>query len=126
MLQVVERLEPYICDGDCVADMCCGSNDFILLLKDLLRVRGKTRCTFRSFDICQAKVVPAAASARLPACLPACGLALAFLASEQDRSDFESRDWFSVQYEGASRELPPGNSLVPVCLSMHACLGVPD
>lgn len=52
----MELLVPYVRDSDTVVDMCCGSNDFSVMLKRRLGQAGKKECKFRNYDIMQPKV----------------------------------------------------------------------
>lgn len=55
-MQIVELLVPYVREGDALVDMCCGSNDFSVLLKRGLGRAGRRHCQFRNYDIMQPKV----------------------------------------------------------------------
>eukprot|EP00249_Psilotum_nudum_P024832 c29302_g1_i1 orf=194-5161(-) len=66
--EVVYRLQWYVEDGDMVVDMCCGSNDFSVLMKERIAQTGK-KCEFKNFDIIQPK----------------------------NDFNFEKRDWFQVK-----------------------------
>ncbi|CAI5464975.1 unnamed protein product, partial [Closterium sp. Yama58-4] len=48
--EVVERLVPYMEDGDVLVDFCCGANHFSLIARHRLEEAGK-RCGFANFDI---------------------------------------------------------------------------
>ncbi|KAL6529436.1 hypothetical protein OROGR_015059 [Orobanche gracilis] len=65
---IVDMLHWYLQDGDMLVDFCCGSNDFSCLMKKKLDDMGK-RCSFRNYDILQAK----------------------------NDFNFEPRDWMSVR-----------------------------
>ncbi|CAI5985182.1 unnamed protein product [Closterium sp. NIES-65] len=48
--EVVERLVPYMEEGDVLVDFCCGANHFSLIARHRLEEAGK-RCGFANFDI---------------------------------------------------------------------------
>ncbi|KAK9284748.1 hypothetical protein L1049_023925 [Liquidambar formosana] len=52
--EIVDRLHPYVQNGDMIVDFCCGSNDFSCLMKEKLDKMGK-KCSFKNFDLFQAK-----------------------------------------------------------------------
>ncbi|CAM6128024.1 unnamed protein product [Calypogeia fissa] len=48
--KIVDRIQPYIENGDMVVDFCCGANDFSVLLNKKLTSGGKS-CEFKNFDL---------------------------------------------------------------------------
>ncbi|KAL5669800.1 hypothetical protein ACJX0J_022021, partial [Zea mays] len=65
---IVDKLQWYIQSGDTVVDFCCGSNDFSLLLREILESSGKN-CFYKNYDLIQPK----------------------------NDFNFERRDWMTVQ-----------------------------
>ncbi|KAI7744635.1 hypothetical protein M8C21_001244, partial [Ambrosia artemisiifolia] len=53
--QIADKLQWYIEDGDMLVDFCCGANDFSCLVKKRLDEMGKTNCSYKNYDIAQAK-----------------------------------------------------------------------
>ncbi|PKA66700.1 hypothetical protein AXF42_Ash003355 [Apostasia shenzhenica] len=66
--EISDKLQWYVRDGDTIVDFCCGANEFSLLMKEKLDSIGK-KCSFRNYDILQAK----------------------------NDFNFEKRDWMTVQ-----------------------------
>ncbi|OVA09237.1 zinc finger protein [Macleaya cordata] len=52
--EIVNKLHPYVQNGDMIVDFCCGANDFSCLLKEKLEETGK-RCSFKNYDVIQPK-----------------------------------------------------------------------
>ncbi|XP_050874338.1 protein ENHANCED DOWNY MILDEW 2 isoform X1 [Lathyrus oleraceus] len=69
--EIVDRLHWYVQNGDTVLDFCCGANDFSCLMKSKLDQTGKSSCSFKNYDLFQAK----------------------------NDFNFEKRDWMSVKPE---------------------------
>ncbi|CAK9196765.1 unnamed protein product [Sphagnum troendelagicum] len=68
LTKVVDRIHPFIADGDMIVDFSCGSNDFSILMHKALTSTGKCNCKYRNYDIFTPK----------------------------NTFNFEKRDWFSV------------------------------
>ncbi|OWM79770.1 hypothetical protein CDL15_Pgr023182 [Punica granatum] len=66
--EIVERLQWYVQNGDTIVDFCCGANEFSCLLKEKLKIIGKS-CSFKNYD----------------------------LFPPQNTFCFEKRDWMSVE-----------------------------
>eukprot|EP00271_Cylindrocystis_brebissonii_P000056 TRINITY_DN1004_c0_g6_i3.p1 TRINITY_DN1004_c0_g6~~TRINITY_DN1004_c0_g6_i3.p1 ORF type:complete len:1293 (-),score=211.39 TRINITY_DN1004_c0_g6_i3:1358-4936(-) len=81
---IVSRLLPYVVDGDCLVDTCCGANDFSVIAQAQLNKAGKKMCTFSNFDI----------------------------APPKNTSFFTKSDWFDVPYKPGARTLPTGDKLI--------------
>ncbi|CAK8560024.1 unnamed protein product [Lathyrus sativus] len=69
--EIVDRLHWYVQNGDTVLDFCCGANDFSCLMKSKLDQTGKSSCSFKNYDLFQAK----------------------------NDFNFEKRDWMSIKPE---------------------------
>ncbi|CAA7409541.1 unnamed protein product [Spirodela intermedia] len=52
--EIVEKLHWYVQNGDMIVDVCCGANDFSLLMREKLRGCGK-KCLFKNYDLFQPK-----------------------------------------------------------------------
>ncbi|XP_026407686.1 protein ENHANCED DOWNY MILDEW 2-like isoform X1 [Papaver somniferum] len=52
--EIVDKLHPYVQNGDMIVDFCCGANDFSCLMKKKLEETGK-QCNFKNFDMLSAK-----------------------------------------------------------------------
>ncbi|MCL7047241.1 hypothetical protein MKW94_015710, partial [Papaver nudicaule] len=52
--EIVDKLHPYVQNGDMIVDFCCGANDFSCLMKRKLEETGK-ECNFKNFDMLSAK-----------------------------------------------------------------------
>ncbi|CAM6013852.1 unnamed protein product [Sphagnum balticum] len=68
LTKVVDRIHPFIDDGDMIVDFSCGANDFSILMHKALTSTGKCNCKYRNYDIFTPK----------------------------NTFNFEKRDWFSV------------------------------
>jgi hypothetical protein len=68
LTKVVDRIHPFIDDGDMIVDFSCGTNDFSILMHKALTSTGKCNCKYRNYDIFTPK----------------------------NTFNFEKRDWFSV------------------------------
>ncbi|KAI3982634.1 hypothetical protein MKX01_031373 [Papaver californicum] len=66
--EIVDKLHPYVQNGDMIVDFCCGANDFSCLMKKKLEETGK-KCNFKNFD----------------------------LLSPKNDFNFERRDWMTVR-----------------------------
>ncbi|KAI3843987.1 hypothetical protein MKX03_000352 [Papaver bracteatum] len=66
--EIVDKLHPYVQNGDMIVDFCCGANDFSCLMKKKLEETGKM-CNFKNFD----------------------------LLSPKNDFNFERRDWMTVR-----------------------------
>ncbi|KAK1435604.1 hypothetical protein QVD17_01370 [Tagetes erecta] len=53
--EIADKLKWYIEDGDMVVDFCCGANVFSCLMKKRLDEMGKTKCSYKNYDIKQPK-----------------------------------------------------------------------
>ncbi|XP_048328713.2 protein ENHANCED DOWNY MILDEW 2 isoform X3 [Ziziphus jujuba] len=66
--KIVNKLHPYVREGDTVVDFCCGANDFSILMRRKLEETGK-KCLYKNYDFIQPK----------------------------NDHNFERRDWMTVQ-----------------------------
>lgn len=68
LIEIADKLQWYVQNGDMIVDFCCGANDFSQIMKEKLDAAGK-KCHFKNYDIIQPK----------------------------NDFNFEKRDWMKVQ-----------------------------
>lgn len=68
LMEIVDKMQWYVQNGDTIVDFCCGANDFSRLMKEKLEIAGK-KCSFKNYDIIQ----------------------------PMNDFNFEKRDWMTVQ-----------------------------